>query len=273
MARRRPRRQNQRPRHPQILYARFGPPPHRAIPLLPRRRHPPPLPPPPLPPPPEQPRSSRGAATPPPPPPWLDPSLMPDFPGIAKAEKTENWDAGFHIDLQKIRHKDEQYWHQFRGTPKAFITLQAGQQMWSNQFGDLTSVRFPSDGKSLSAVQHTLLSHLNPAAEGLSLRPVRALALAASAQAEDLGQYFLAFSFFIIVAALILLALLFQFGLEQRASEIGVLLALGWRPRHVRRLLLLEGLILSALGALLGIPLGLLYCRAILYGLAHLWSN
>ena len=34
--------------------------------------------------------------------------LLPDFPGIAKAESTANWDAGFPIDLGKIRPKDEQ---------------------------------------------------------------------------------------------------------------------------------------------------------------------
>ena len=56
-----------------------------------------------------------------------DRSLLPDFPGIAKAESTANWDAGFPIDLGKIRPKDEQYWKDYRGTPKAFVTLNAGQ--------------------------------------------------------------------------------------------------------------------------------------------------
>ena len=71
-----------------------------------------------------------------------DRTLMPDFPGIAQAEKTENWDAGFAIDLQKIRPKDEQYWKQYRGTPKAFVTLNAGRRMWGNRFGDVTALRF-----------------------------------------------------------------------------------------------------------------------------------
>jgi len=209
-------------------------------------------------------------------PPWADRTLMPDFPGISKAEKTENWDAGFRIDMAKIRAKDEQYWKEFRGTPKAFVTLAAGQQMWSNRFGGLTAIRFPRAGKSvrgdLETAGRDVLSGLSPSTFGLTPRPVRALALAASSQAEDLGQYFLTFSFFIIAAALILLAMLFQFGLEQRAGEIGVLLALGWRPRHVRRLLLFEGLAISILGSLLGIPAGLLYTKAILYGLAHYWG-
>ena len=75
--------------------------------------------------------------------PTADRSLLPDFPGIAKAESTANWEAGFPIDLAKIRPKDEQYWKDYRGTPKAFVTLKAGQRMWANRFGDLTAVRWP----------------------------------------------------------------------------------------------------------------------------------
>ena len=37
----------------------------------------------------------------------------------------------------------------------------------------------------------------------------------------DFGGLFIGFSFFLIAAALLLMALLFQFGLEQRATEIG----------------------------------------------------
>ena len=86
------------------------------------------------------------------------------------------------------------------------------------------------------------------------------------------GGLFLSFSFFLIAAALILLALLFQLGIEKRAKEIGILLALGWRPGQVRRLLLGEGLAVAALGGLLGVAGGVLYARAILWGLATRWS-
>jgi ABC-type antimicrobial peptide transport system permease subunit len=220
----------------------------------------------------EKERSFRVSRIVPPDLPWADRTLMPDFPGIAKAEKTENWDAGFRIDMQKIRPKDERYWKEFRGTPKAFITLAAGQQMWSNRFGDLTGIRFPLAGISGVMPQAALLAHLDPVSVGLSVRPLRDLALNAASQAEDLGQYFLAFSFFIVTAALILLALLFQFALEKRATEIGVLLALGWRPKQVRRLLLGEGIAVAAVGGIAGVIGGLLYTKFILYGLATLWS-
>jgi ABC-type lipoprotein release transport system permease subunit len=198
-----------------------------------------------------------------------DRTLMPDFPGIAKAEKTENWDAGFAIDMKKIRPKDEQYWQKYRGAPKAFVTLAAGQKMWGNRFGDLTAIRFA--GGTREEIARGLLARLDPASIGLAFAPVREQALAGSAQSEDFGGLFLGFSFFLIVAALILMALLFQFGLERRATEVGTLLALGWPPAQVRRLLLLEGAAIALAGGLLGAAGGVLYAKATLYGLVTMW--
>ncbi len=202
--------------------------------------------------------------------PAADRTLMPDFPGIAKAEKTENWDAGFAIDMQKIRPRDEQYWKIYRGTPKAFVTLAAGQRMWGNRFGDVTSVRYRAPA-TRPALEQDLLSKLTPRSVGMNILPVREQALAASSQAEDFGGLFIGFSFFLIVAALILLALLFHFALEKRAVEVGILLALGWRPAQVRRLLLLEGGTIAIAGGLAGIAGGVLYAMGILYGLTTLW--
>ena len=202
--------------------------------------------------------------------PTADRTLMPDFPGIAKAEKTENWDAGFAIDMQKIRPKDEAYWKQYRGTPKALVTLAAGQKMWSNRFGEVTAIRFPAD-VSRPEVERQILAKLDPAAIGLAFMSVRERALAASSQADDFGELFIYFSFFLVVAALILLALLFHFGLEQRSTEIGILLAVGWRPAQVRRLLLWEGAAVAAVGGILGVAGGILYAKAILFGLVTMW--
>ena len=50
----------------------------------------------------------------------------------------------------------------------------------------------------------------------------------ASAGATDFGAYFSYFSFFLMVAALLLAALFFRLSIEQRASQIGVLRAGGF---------------------------------------------
>jgi hypothetical protein len=105
-----------------------------------------------------------------------------------------DWDTGFP-SICKIREKDEKYWAEYRGTPKAFVTLAAGQEMWSNRFGNLTAVRYPSANNSVPDLTEALRRQLDPATVGLAFQPVRAQALAASEQAFDFGQLFLGFSF------------------------------------------------------------------------------
>ena len=208
---------------------------------------------------------------------YADRTLMPDFPGLAKAESTHDWDAGFPL-VHKIRDQDEAYWKQYRGTPKAFIALPAGQKMWANRFGDLTAIRWrvPDETSPLEfqrAIYGRVLENLEPAELGLRFEPVRAQALAAANQSQDFGGLFLGFSFFLIVAALLLMALLFRFGIEQRATEIGTLLALGFTPKQVRQLFLLEGGMLALAGGVIGVVGGIGYARAMLLGLSTIWRS
>ena len=98
---------------------------------------------------------------------YADRTLMPEFPGVAKAESTRDWDVGFPL-VHKIREKDEAYWKSYRGTPKAFITLVAGQALWANRFGSLTAIRYSLPPHSFAsayreAVYFNLIANLNPA--------------------------------------------------------------------------------------------------------------
>ena len=61
------------------------------------------------------------------------------------------WDPPFPIELNRVREKDEDYWHQYRTTPKAFITLPVAQNLWQTRFGNLTSIRIESAGQIRSA--------------------------------------------------------------------------------------------------------------------------
>ena len=73
--------------------------------------------------------------------------------------------------------------------------------------------------------------------------------------------------------ALLLMALLFQFGIEQRATEVGTLLALGFTPKQVRWLLLREGGALALAGGFVGVLGGIGYARAVLFGLSTIWRD
>ncbi|MBI1177241.1 FtsX-like permease family protein [bacterium] len=203
-----------------------------------------------------------------------DRDLMPDFPGVSDAETTRDWDAGFELETDRIRPKDEQYWKEYRGAPKAFITIAAGRKLWANRFGDTTALRWPANSVNTNELASAILKNLKPAAVGLSFVPAREQALTASA--EGMGRYFnwlfIGFSFFLIGAALLLVALLYQFGLEQRSTEIGTFLALGFRPKEVRRLLLREGVALGLFGGVIGAAGGLLYAKAMVSGLTSIWS-
>ena len=198
-----------------------------------------------------------------------DDSWMPAFPGLADADNCRDWKPGIPIDTGRIRPKDEDYWKNYRGTPKAFVTLAAGQKLWANRFGNLTSIRFPA-GTDIAAELH---AKLDPAAFGLLFAPVREPALAASRESMDFGQLFLGFSFFLIAAALVLTAMLFVFNLEQRASETGLLRAIGFAPARARLLVLGEGFVVAALGTALGLIGGIAYTKLTLRGLETVWRG
>ena len=90
-------------------------------------------------------------------------------------------------------------------------------------------------------------------------------------RSADFSMLFIGFSLFLIVAAALLVGLLFRLGVEQRAGEIGVLLATGYPLAAVRRRFLLQGLVLAAAGGLLGLGGAASYAWLLLAGLRTWW--
>jgi len=202
-----------------------------------------------------------------------DPDLMPPIPGLSDKKNCRDWEPGVPIDLKRIRDKDQEYWAAYRGTPKAYITLRAGQRIWNNRFGNLTSVRYPVGSISGGALDICIRQALSPGSLGLYFSPVRDLAQAAANQSMDFGLLFLSFSLFLIVAALLLTALLFGLGVEQRSEEVGILLAVGFTPKTVRRMLLLEGGVIASIAGVVGAIFALAYTRAVVAGLSSVWRG
>ena len=54
---------------------------------------------------------------------FADASLMPDLPGLSDAGNCRDWDTGVPIALESIRDKDEDYWDEYGGLPKAYISI------------------------------------------------------------------------------------------------------------------------------------------------------
>lgn len=200
---------------------------------------------------------------------YADNSFIPDFPGLSDQENCRDWKPGIPIDLEKIRQKDEDYWDKFRGVPKAYVNLHAAEEMWENRFGEYTAIRFFNT--NMDSICQALKQHINPWSLGFRVRAVRDEGVRASAQSVDFSQLFLGLSFFIIVAALLLTALLFVFGVEQRTQETGLYLALGLSSRLIKSLVLTEGIVLAIAGSVVGVFLGIVYNKVVIYALNTLW--
>ena len=205
-----------------------------------------------------------------------DRNLVPAYPGITGSENLSDWDPPFPINLKLIRQKDEDYWHQYRTTPKAFLSLEDGQKLWQTRFGKLTSLRLEptaQNSNALGSFEEKLRSSLNPMLMGVTILPVRSESLQASQGATDFGEYFLYFSFFLVVSALLLTTLFFKLGVEQRIREIGVLRAIGFDPGTIRRQFLGEGILLAIAGSLLGLIGAIGYAQLMMFGLRTWWVD
>ncbi len=208
---------------------------------------------------------------------YADKTLMPGFPGIEEAERAHDWKGGFPLTYP-IRDRDEDYWNKHRGTPKAFITPDAGRKLWANRFGAVTAVRVPvragvATDEAAAGIEQDVLAGLTPEQMGLSLAPVRERALFSASQGQDFGQLFLGFSMFLIFGALLLVWLLLQLAVETRAAETGTLLATGFSEGRVRRVYLMEALCLAVLGGFIGTVAGVLYANGLLWGLRTVWKD
>ncbi|WP_395752838.1 FtsX-like permease family protein [Prosthecobacter sp.] len=197
----------------------------------------------------------------------------PDFPGVSDVDNCRDWEPGIPMDMKAIRDKDEAYWDDYKGTPKGFITLAAGQKLWTNRFGSLTAIRLPNEGQTLEAKSNALALRVQLADIGLVPRDFKHDAGAAAKGSVDFGGLFIGLSMFLIAAALVFAALLFLFTLERRASQVGLLLAMGWTRGMVRRAWLLEAGVIAVAGVILGVFGGMFYTETALHGLSAVWTG
>lgn len=212
-----------------------------------------------------------------------DPDLTPLVKGVTDQDSISNWDAPFPVDYDRVLPRDEEYWQNHRTTPKAFISLAAARRLWASRFGETTSVRFACpegidlDGSEQAALRQQAAAALDQrlqkdkAALGFTFLPVKQQAIKAASGTTPFDVLFLALSFFIIAAALMLVALLFRLGVERRAEEIGTVLSVGLRRRAVSRMLVAEGTLVAGAGGLLGAAAGVGWAWLILEALRTVW--
>ena len=209
--------------------------------------------------------------------PMTDPNVRPEwtphFPGVTDVTNCRDWDPGIPMDKKAVRDKDQKYWTDYKATPKGFISLAQGQKLWGNRFGRLTGVRFPDTGQKRYELGRQIVNSLHMGDAGLVIRDFGTEAGAAAQGSVDFGGLFVGLSLFLIAAALVFAALLFIFMIERRASQVGLLMALGWTQKQVRRALLCEAGVIAALGSVLGLLGGVAYTKAALAGLNGVWGG
>ncbi len=206
----------------------------------------------------------------------IDRQLTPTVKGITDADSLDDWEQPFTMDLDAVTPRDDEYWNDYWATPKAFFRLATAQRLWPNRYGTYTSVRVaPQPGQTIAELstllERELLAGFTPAEVGMGFLPVRAQGLAAANGATDFTGLFLGFSLFLILAAVILVGLLFRLAVDQRVRQWGLLGALGLSAKQTRGLMLGEGLVLVVIGGALGALAAVGYAQLMLYGLKTWW--
>ena len=201
---------------------------------------------------------------------FSDSLLMPEFPGIAGKESCSDWDAGVKIRMDRIRKKDETYWSEFRGTPKAFISYEKGKAIWGNNFGPLTAIRFPSTVNKEEIIAK-ITGNLEPGKCGFVVRNLKSDMISAARNSVDFTTLFISLGFFIILACIILLLLNVNAFFDSRKKQISILFALGFRNSWINKLLFFETGLIAISGSFAGSFLGLFINWLIINGLNTVW--
>lgn len=203
-----------------------------------------------------------------------DPDYTPVVKGITDQDSIDDWDPPFPYDNSRVDGDDEEYWDNYRTTPKAFVSLETGQELWGSRFGEVTSFRF--SGKKYTD-EHELQTKIEDALAphrselGFRLLTVRQDALRAAAGTTPFNVLFMGFSMFIIGSALMLVSLLFRLGLEQRSQQIGLLQAVGLNRSVTQGLLMREAGLIALAGSIAGVIIGIGYAWLMLAGLRTWW--
>jgi len=200
-------------------------------------------------------------------------TLMPSFPGLSEAGNCSDWETSIPIDLEKIRDKDEEYWENYRGTPKALISIETGLELWSNKFGNYTAIRFEPENQNLSELENSILEKISPTDINLTFQNINYQSNIAASNGVDFGELFISLSFFVIAAALLLTILIYILQTESRMSETGVLSALGFSKRKIIAFRFSESLFTVFFGCVFGGFAGILYNYLLINGLNSIWHD
>lgn len=203
--------------------------------------------------------------------PWADGDLMPQLPGLSDAGHCREWEAGIPVDLDKIRQKDEDYWTQYKGLPKAFVSPGLASGIWANRFGNYTAIRIPAEQLSSETFYRLFSDQVQPPDIGMMVHASRESGLEAARGGVSFSQLFLGLSFFLLLGAILLSVLLFRLNLENRSVQTGTLMQLGFSNGQIFRMILTEAFWIGVAGIIPGIIMAAGYTMLVFSFLNTLW--
>ena len=129
------------------------------------------------------------------------------------------------------------------------------------------------ENQVLNETTSALQKSIDPASMGFVVDPVRENGTAAAQNGVDFSQLFSGLSFFILVAGIVLIMLLFLLNLESRQEQLKTLTFLGISMKKVRMVILYEVLLVAIAGTIIGTGLAYLYCLSVFSALNNVWND
>ena len=197
---------------------------------------------------------------------WVkDGTLSADFPGLTDVERCTEWDSDLPIDMDLITDEDEQYWTDYRSTPKAIVPYKSVINDWKTVFGSATAIRV--------ANEEVDFSNIDAAMCGVQMVYPRESGLYGAMNGVDFAGLFLALGFFIIVSALLLMYSPLSEMIWQRRDEMHLFHSLGWSKKHIRGMLYREACPTIMVAVLIGVVAGVIYTCLIMFLLGNVWQG
>ncbi|MBP5589318.1 MAG: FtsX-like permease family protein, partial [Bacteroidales bacterium] len=190
--------------------------------------------------------------------------LKANFPGLSNVERCTDWDSDLPIDMSLISDEDEKYWDVYKNTPKAIIPYSAVVDDWSNVYGSATSLKLSSDRN---------LSELTLGMFGIVVSNPRESGLYAANNGVDFSGLFMALSFFIIIAAYLLIVTPIEEMVTRRKSEWITLESLGYSKDRIFHLLWMESWPIVSLSSVVGVLFGIIYTGVVMWLLGNVWKG
>lgn len=207
-----------------------------------------------------------------------EPALTPQVPGVTDADTVGDWRPPFPVDMRRVTQADEDYWKAHRAAPKLYVHPSTMARLWelSGEPGNTTTglmLAWPRSPGAEERFVRALLEEMGQRSLLPAFRPVRDQALEASQGSTDFAGLFFGLGLFVVLAGMGLAYGVVHHMVERRASESGMLLALGCHPTQVRLWLLAETLVVAVAGSLAGVALSIPYAGLVVRHLGSVWGG